>query len=505
MITSNRRVFLGGFGSTLLAAGIAPALGRRRAWQEGRLDFGELEGLAALMQERAPEELQPLLIEKLKGGTTLETLVAAGALANARTFGGEDYTGYHCMMALMPAYAMAQELPAAERPLPVLKVLYRNATRIQEEGGRAHEVLHALPRVPAASQEDAARRLRAAFLERDVQAAEEAFLQLVRHGPAVAYDELQTNLLQENLDVHRVVLAWRAWEVLQLTGAAHAETLLRQSVRFCIADERERLKRGRPTPELRELLPELLGRHALAKEQPEPRALSEADLDGLSEAILAASPKEAAELVAARLAAGVSPADVGEALSLAANTLLRHDPGRPNRAPGRPVGSVHGASIGVHASDAARAWRNIAAVSGRRNAMASLIAGAHHTAGQKQHVGARPFGHDQAPVETKDAAELLRLLRAAIEDGEQARAMAVTQAYCELGHAAPPVFALLLGYGVDADGALHAEKYYRTVREDHATSRPAFRARHLVALARVTASEHGDAAPGLAEARERLG
>jgi hypothetical protein len=57
---------------------------------------------------------------------------------------------------------------------------------------------------------------------------------------------------------------------------------------------------------------------------------------------------------------------------------------------------------------------------------------------------------------------------------------------------------------VSEDGALHAEKYYWTVRSEFASIRPAFRWRELVALARVTASECGRPAPGQAEARELL-
>ena len=45
---------------------------------------------------------------------------------------------------------------------------------------------------------------------------------------------------------------------------------------------------------------------------------------------------------------------------------------------------------------------------------------------------------------------------------------------------------------------------YRTVAEEFATTRPAFRWRQLAALARVTASEHGYPAPGVAEARRLL-
>ena len=48
------------------------------------------------------------------------------------------------------------------------------------------------------------------------------------------------------------------------------------------------------------------------------------------------------------------------------------------------------------------------------------------------------------------------------------------------------MFDLLLRYAVSEDGALHAEKFYRTVSEEFAATRPAFRWRHLVALGRVT-------------------
>jgi hypothetical protein len=63
---------------------------------------------------------------------------------------------------------------------------------------------------------------------------------------------------------------------------------------------------------------------------------------------------------------------------------------------------------------------------------------------------------------------------------------------------------MLLRYAISEDGALHAEKYYRTVTEEFAATRPAFRWRHLAGLARVTASEFGYPAPGMDEARRLL-
>jgi hypothetical protein len=62
----------------------------------------------------------------------------------------------------------------------------------------------------------------------------------------------------------------------------------------------------------------------------------------------------------------------------------------------------------------------------------------------------------------------------------------------------------LLRFAVSEDGALHAEKFYRTVSDEFASTRPAFRWRHLLALARVTASEYGRPAAGVAESRTLL-
>src|SRR5262249_25080771 len=138
-----RREFLGQVGQgTLIATvgcGIANELGLAPAMaDEGPqdLNFGPLEKLVCLMQETPADKLLPKLTAELKAGTELRTLVAAAALANARTFGGEDYVGFHTLMAIAPSYHMSQDMPAGQQALPVFKVLYRNTNRIQEHGGR---------------------------------------------------------------------------------------------------------------------------------------------------------------------------------------------------------------------------------------------------------------------------------------------------------------------------------------------------------------------------------
>ena len=66
-----------------------------------------------------------------------------------------------------------------------------------------------------------------------MSAAESAFASSMRGRLDSAYNEL-LHAVQDHTNVHRVVLAWRSWALLDLTGREHAQTLLRQSVRYCV-------------------------------------------------------------------------------------------------------------------------------------------------------------------------------------------------------------------------------------------------------------------------------
>jgi hypothetical protein len=515
MIRSHRREFLAEVGRGMLIAGVGSALahdmglapGALAAGSDERLTFGSMEPLVGLMQQTPVDRLLPAVLERLNGGTDLRELVAAAALANARTFGGQDYEGYHAIMALAPAYQMARELPEPQRALPVMKVLYRNTSHIQQMGGATHEALHAVEPAELPAGQSRAEALREATRRLDMNGAERAFATLV-HGPLdLAYNDLQY-VVQDYIDVHRVVLAWRSWALLDLTGKEHAHTLLRQSVRFCVDEEGNlHQRKNKSEEELRALLPKLLERNGLATRAPGERQPDDAWIDRMCHLIYASSREQAAHAVADALAEGMAPEAVGEAISLAANQLVLHDPGRREADTAKkPKGSVHGASVGVHASDAANAWRNIARVSNRRNAYASLIVGAYHTAGQAGGLNQQPYPFAEHGEKVRSVAPdaLLHEAEDAIKANDQARACALVHRYGELGRPERPAFDLLLRYAITEDGALHAEKYYRTVTEEFATTRPAYRWRQLAALARVTASEHGFPAPGVAEARQLL-
>ena len=265
----NRREFLADVGRGMLVASVGSAmaadLGLAPAWAgEGAeaLKFGKMEPLVTLMQETPANKLLPVLVEKIKAGTDLRTLIAAGALANARTFSGHDYTGYHALMALAPSFHMATEMPEAQRPLPVLKVLYRNTNRIQEEGGCKHEAMHAIKPAELPKDRDGAELLREATRRRDQQGAEQTFAAMARGPIGEAYNHLQF-AVEDEVDVHRVVLSWRSWVLLEFTGREHAETLLRQSVCYCVDAEKSMHEQKR-TPAIRTVLPKMLDQYRLA-------------------------------------------------------------------------------------------------------------------------------------------------------------------------------------------------------------------------------------------------
>src|SRR6266853_3519290 len=204
-----RREFLAEVGRGMLVAtvgyelaselGLASTLG-----EETALSFGPLEPLVCLMQETPVNRLLPTLVERLRAGTDLGRLVAAAALANARTFGGEDYVGFHTMMALAPALHMAEELPAELRPLPVFKVLYRNTNRIQERGGRKEEVLRRVKPANLGSARSGGESLLEAVHRKDTDGAERTFAAMAEVSAEQALDQLLYTV-QEHTEVHRVV------------------------------------------------------------------------------------------------------------------------------------------------------------------------------------------------------------------------------------------------------------------------------------------------------------
>ena len=513
MRRTNRRSFLSDVGGSMLAVGLGTSmtsdLGYSTAFASegsGAIPLGEYAELVDLMRGTPPERLQPILARMLvQGRTDLKKLIGAGALANAVTFGGCDYVGFHTAMAMLPALEMSRMLPDRRQPLPVLKVLYRNSQQIQSLGGASKLTLEAIHAAEHASEEDVGTQIRDACRKADVARGEQ-LLAAVGGSPLDAFNALQP-AIQDDLNVHRFVFAHRTFGLVGLLGEEYSHSMLRQCVRLCADHERDYITGKRPESPIRTLVPKLLDQYKLEGIKLGKRDPGDAAVHELSLAVYNGPREAAAEAVAAALAEGIDAEVIGEAISLASNLYVLRQ--------GTNNWRTHGDSAGVHSSDATNAWRNMVRIASPAYAVSGLIVAAYHAGIQSApfQTPAYPTEEHRAQVKKRDAAGLLAETEDAIRNNDQGRASAAMQIYGESGHPVEPALELMLKYAVSEDGRLHGEKYFHTVREEFRTIRPAFRWRQIVALARVTSSaygynrddQHGFRAAGYEEACKLLG
>jgi hypothetical protein len=475
-------MLVAGLGATLsYELGIRPAFANDSA---PSLSFGKYDALVDLLQSTSPDKLQPILVEKLnRGETDLKTLIAAGALANAETFGGEDYVGFHTAMAMTPALHMTELLPSERRALPILKVLYRNTQQIQQYGGADKKTLREMHAAEEATVENRAIAIRDACRTADVERAEKLFAPMANATIDDAFETLLP-VTQDDVNVHRYVFTHRTHELARLLGKEHAYTILRQCVRFSCDHEQGRIAGNHRESAIRTVMPKLLDQFKLAGKKLGTRDPGDAAVEKLGRTIYEGPPERSAEVAAAALAEGISPEVVGEAISLASNLLVLRQ--------GADKWRAHGDSPGVHSSDATNAWRNMARIAQPLNAITGLIVAAYHSSAHTPFATeAYPTDEHRAKIKATDAEGLLAEAEDAVRHNDQGRAAAAIAIYGERGHAPDAVYQRMLKYTISEDGRLHGEKYFHTVAEEFRTIRPAFRWRQLIGLARVTASAYG--------------
>ncbi|HEV3439210.1 MAG TPA: hypothetical protein VG122_17720 [Gemmata sp.] len=513
MSLRTRRELFHDVGRGMFAAALGPVvasdLGLGFAAEEApkHLTFGDLDPLVSFLQETHPSKLLPKVAEKLKAGTDLKQFIAAAALVNARAFGGEDYDGYHTLMALAPAYWMSmQETREERRPLAVMKVLMRNSNRLQAVGGANAEVLKPVKAGKLAADQPRGEQLREIVRKSDMAASEATFAAICDTSkPEDALNALMM-AVDDATDVHRIVLVSRAWDLVGFVGAERAHTLLRQSVHFCVQNEGNAAKRSQ---QVRELIPKMLDQYGLLGKKPGTKSADDEWVSKFAETIFRSTAAQAGEAVAAAIGEGIEAEAISQAIGVAANQLITRDEGRPKSEGGnKPAGSIHGDSIGVHACDSAHAWRHLARAGDRRTQVTSLILAGYQVARDRGERGGNflnwdpyPRAEHQEKVKGVAADSLLKELDGAIREKNQSRAAALTnRIVVEKPDSIKELIALFRGFATSEDGALHAEKFFITATQEFEAARPIHRAGQLVGLSRVTASEYGLPAPGFKEA-----
>ncbi len=224
--------------------------------------------------------------------------------------------------------------------------------------------------------------------------------------------EVLHHMVQDDMNVHRFVMAHRAYALIKLVGQKHAHTLLRQSVRLCAHHDSERAKHKNGESPIRKLMPKLVDQYKLAGRQLGKRQVDDKWIESTCDAIYGQGADRAAETVAAALAEGIDPESVGEAISLAANKLVLCQPAAKGR--------THGDSLGVHGSDAMNAWRNMSRVLKGQSAITGLVVAAYHTAMYGTfNAPPYPTADHRKAIKTTDAKSLLAEAEDAIRHNDQ--------------------------------------------------------------------------------------
>src|SRR5262249_22504863 len=142
---------------------------------------------------------------------------------------------------------------------------YRNTNRIQEHGGRKNEVLHSIEKIELTGQQAWGEKIRENVHQKQTAQAEQTLAALAQHSPEEAFNSVLF-AVHDHTEAHRVVMPYRAWDLLGLIGKEQAANILRQSIHYCVKAE-DWSQNARDT-EPATLLPKLLDEHKLLSRLP---------------------------------------------------------------------------------------------------------------------------------------------------------------------------------------------------------------------------------------------
>ena len=290
-----RREFLSAVGQGMLVAsvgaGLASDLGLSVVYADepaGSLSFGSLEPLVVLMQETPVERLLPTLVETIGPG-------GRAAHARGRRGAGQRPDLRRRGLRRLPhddgaGAGLSHVARAARRPACPAGAQSALSQHQPHPGARrpANEVLHPVEPSPVVGQA-AAKPCEPRCEPRTSPAPRQTFAGARQRSPDDAFNDL-LYAVQDHTEVHRVVLPYRAWDLLGLIGREQAHTLLRQSVRYCVkAEALESAARTATSP--RTLLPKLLDEHKLLDRAPGAKTADDAWVEQLSQTIFEATPE----------------------------------------------------------------------------------------------------------------------------------------------------------------------------------------------------------------------
>jgi hypothetical protein len=302
----------------------------------GRLGLAEtgepIPTLVKTLEDSPRERLPADLVRLIRAGLRYEDLLAALFLAATRNVQPYPDVGfkYHSVMMLRSVHATQEQIPTADRWLPLIwAVDYFKDTQAQEQAGSGW---HMSPRAPSAqAHPEAAHRSLILALDRwDHDAADAAIVDYCRSAhPADIFPVLFSYGARDLREIgHKAITVANAHSLMPLFAAgADPEPVLRSTVAALLNSE------GEPDPPSHDLAPDRPWRRNLERLPQIPTSWKQGHVDSsavrgeLRAALYRLTPEESGSAVVEMLQHGASPEAIWQVLFDTAAELLMHAPG----------------------------------------------------------------------------------------------------------------------------------------------------------------------------------
>lgn len=202
-----------------------------------RIRFPEtIEPLVRVIEETPPDAIVDRTLAALRGGTDVDTMLMASALAVTRSSDlppGHHGGPLHPLAGLSSVMQLSHRLTGEDRFLPVVQHVALSNKHINDPVTSPYQLLEFAPLDAGGVEATKAAFLRAAGRGKSNK-ADHLFQWLWQNVPAVeAFDLLLTVALPKNaLDDHYFLFPGYLWRALELLGTEHLTVLMRPAVRY---------------------------------------------------------------------------------------------------------------------------------------------------------------------------------------------------------------------------------------------------------------------------------
>jgi hypothetical protein len=289
-----------------------------------------IEPLVRLLEETPRERVVEVFADRIHGGTSYQSVLAALLLAGVRNVQPRPSVGFkfHAVLVVNSAHLASLASPDSDRWLPIFWALDNFKSAQASDVSEGDWTMAAVDESAVPPPHRARRAFRDAMEKWDVEAADAAVAGLTRTAGANEIFDLMAHYGCRDFRSigHKSIFVANGFRTLQCIGWQYAEPVLR-SLTYALLNHT-----GDPNPATSDLAADAAGR-VTAKMVDE---LDDSWVNGTLQPQVALehldvlrtiSPEEAVRETAALLRSGVHPQSIADALFLSAGEMLMQQPG----------------------------------------------------------------------------------------------------------------------------------------------------------------------------------